>query len=228
MKITLETIASGLVPVGTLREFVRPYGDRDMIGLHDEEAYLAGEAMALLLAPMPNTPGAILHAALDECITMIPFQTVHGATLVSVSRTWAQSRMGNGQMRDYQCFTFAYDDGVRLTEWVDYGDHGATLVVDAEDRPAFYCVMTSDGYFDTSMAAEKAGVEFDIVDRLQDLEDHDLAKLVGQVDPRLLASLPRRENLPPARPEPEPKPLTLKQLYAAPPSPVGRARLGRR
>ena len=227
MKITLDTISAGVIPVEALRAFVRPYGDQDMVGLQDEDAYLVSTAMASLLTPKPGTPAAALYEAIGECSTMIPFQTVHGATLVSVTRTWSPGMMGNGQMRDYHCMTFAYDDGVRTTEWVDYGDHGATLVVDGDGRPAFYTVMTSDGYFDASMAACKAGVAFEIVDRLHELEDRHFLQLVGNVDPRHLAALPRNEVFPPSKAEPTGG-MTLKQLYAAPPSPVGRARLGRR
>ena len=68
MKITLETIASGLVPVDTLREFVRPYGDRDMIGLHDEEAHLAGEAMATRRDGLDERLGQRLGIAGDAVI----------------------------------------------------------------------------------------------------------------------------------------------------------------
>lgn len=239
MKITLGAMAAGTVPLSDLRTAVRPYGNVDMIDVPRDQVRFVTAALGVLLTPREDTPASVLDAVLHDYVTMLPFETAHGAVLESVTRAWVMKTVGDGSNRPFQYMTFVYDDGVRVTEWVDHGDHGLTLVLDAQGRPAFFSVMTSDTFFDASMAMKDAGMTFGIVDRLEEIPEENLKDLVGAVDPAFLTALPRagRDGAggPLARPAPEPAPepakpegLSLRQLYAPPPSPMGRARLGRR
>lgn len=227
MKITLANIRANLVPVDALLAFVRPYGNRETFDLPDDERDLVSAAYQRLLTPVTGSVADVLVQAIGHRVSVIPLVTVDGARLTSVLRNWVPDiQPWNGLPRSLNCLTFVYDSGLRVTEWADMGDHGATLVVAADGTPAFYTVMTSDGYFDSMCAAGDAGMTFTIVDRLHQLDDSFLVRLVGDVDPARLESLPRGRQTAPARPAQEG--MSLKQLYAAPPSPTGRAQLGRR
>ncbi|MFZ3481975.1 hypothetical protein [Sphingomonas sp. 3-13AW] len=151
----------------------------------------------------------------------IPIETALGASLTSVKMTRSPA---DETRRAKTNATFTYNDGLAVTRWVDWGDHGLTLL-SMDGTPAFYTVMTSDAYFDSRAAAKKAGVSFTIVDRLEELPEHHLDELVGDIDVRRLAALPRRRL---EETHSASERFSLSQLYAAPPSPVGRARLGRR
>jgi hypothetical protein len=231
--ITLSSIKAGGVSAVDLRNVVLPYGDVDMVDVPEQHARLVTTAIDVLLTPLEGTPATLIHPVLRDELSMIPFRTAYDAALTEVTRNRVMKPAGNGSQMAFLYMTFVYDDGVRVTEWVDHGDHGLTLVLDAQGRPAFYTVLTSDGYFDASITMRRAGLSFDIVDRLEEIPDANLRDLVGAVDPAKLGALPRlgRTGGPLPVPEPEPvKPegMTLRQLYAPPPSPVGRARLGRR
>jgi hypothetical protein len=237
VKTTLSSITAGTVPAADLRAIVRPYGDMDMVDVPENQARLVTTAIDILLTPLDGTPAAFLHPVLRDDMSMIPFRTAYDATLTEVRRNWVMKPVGNGSRMAFLYMTFVYDDGLRVTEWVDHGDHGLTLVVDAQGRPAFYTVLTSDGYFDASDTMHKAGLSFDIVDRLEEIPEANLRDLVGSVDPARLKALPRLGRTPASMPAPQPAPepepvkqegMTLRQLYAPPPSPMGRARLGRR
>jgi len=216
------------VPVDTLRTFLLRYAGADVMILPDAIQPVVEAAYASYLVPTPGSQAAALMQATRYMVDLIPIVTAHGSRLSSISRaisTWKRA----DEMRDvYDDLTFTYDDGVSLTTWADMGDHGTTLITTADGTPSFYCVMTSDCRYETDMAAKRAGLSYSVVDRLQEIEDRHLGMLVGDIDPSALARLPRV----PLKGRPDPQPLrqgmSLSQLYAAPPSPKGRAPLGRR
>lgn len=231
MKITANTIRQGLVPAQALRDMACQYGDVDTMNLDDAVGEMLHLALDQLLQPVPGSPADIINRAIRGRVEMYPLQTALGATLASVSRSRVPFvRAYDGVPAFETCITLVYDDGVRITRCADYGDHGFTLMVAGDGTPAFYTFMTSDGYYDSLAAVEHTGGDrvFSIVDRLHELEERQFPKLVGAIDPVHLSKLPRK----PVEAEPEQvKPhehMTLRQLYATPPSPTGRAPLGRR
>jgi hypothetical protein len=223
VKITLQAVTRGSVPPATLAAFLRPYAGVDTLTLPADESELVEAAYARHLAPDPRSRAGALAFAIGDRLSVAAVATMHGGRIDRVERMDVASIGGN----TLRSLAVVYDDGVTTTMPCDLGDHGPSLVVDDSGRAAFYAWMTSDALHDARIAAARARLSFDVVDRVHEIRDEDLVLLGRDVDPaRVRLALGREASAPVA--STQASGMTLRQLYATPPSPGGRARLGRR
>ena len=229
MTITLQSLYDQNVPVETLRDFIITHNGVDEYSLPQEEGEILYLARAQYLQPKPGTPAAQIADTLDGRLAIIPILNWTGSSIMRVSRKQQAFKGPDGKTGYHNHLVFTYTDGVMVSLWCDMGDHGITLVTDGEGKAAFYTSLTSDGYFDAYKLFGQNDIGF--IEQVHHIANSRLHLLTGDVNAAAIAAEPSVPVNPrfgrgaapaaPLRPN-------LAKLYAAPPSPKGRAPLGRR
>jgi hypothetical protein len=228
MTITLEDIRSGSVPISDLRSFIIGFNGVDENTMPDEACEAIDLSRAVMLAPQAGSPAATIIRAFGQDMSYAPIVTAHGARIASVAYARRVYRTQAGGVGFYSQIAFSYDDGIEQSFYTDQGA-GVTLITDDRGEAAFYAPITAFDCREGRRRAKVAGFSIGFLPYVEQIEERHLPLLSGYVDASAVAAVlrPAGRNFD-AGTAPVPHRPDLAKLYAAPPSPGGRARLGRR